>query len=733
VAKVRKQNPTEAEKPTESENDKLIARAKDLFERVQSYEGDQRIQELDDIRFVGMLEQWPEPIKRIREADATGARPCLVVDKVNQYKNQIVNNMRMNRPSIKVRPVDDIADPEVAEVLQGIVRHIEDESKADIAYDWAGEGAVTNGLGFFRVLTEYVGDTFNQEIRIARIPNRFSVYFDPNSREPDGSDATEVLVTEMVNKKKFEKEYPEAKNEGDWETTTGDNTNWTTDDEIRIAEYYHIEKVPANLYLTEDGNSVFEDEYLEAFQKDPEGTSPLVMEEDGKPKTRKGYKCKVHWCKLTAYDVLEKTTVPGKYIPIIPVIGIETIINGRRFLRGIVRGVKDAQRMYNYNRSIIAESLNLTVKAPFIGATGQFKSSGDKWAASNRVNYAFLEYDPVATNGQLAPPPQRQGFAGVPAGLVNDIQTSEHDIQSALGMYAANLGQDGEAKSGRALNAQQRQGDMATFHFPDNLSKSVRHCGRIIIGMIPEIYDTQRVVRILGDADSAEYAKIDPEMPEAKREERDDLGAVKKIYNLNVGKYDVSVSTGPSFATKRQEGAEFLTQIAQSSPDLMPIIGDLLFKSMDMPYAEEVAERLKKMMPPQLQDQPDGESPEVQQVKQQAQQIIDNLTQRIEAAEAAMAEADQEAKEIVAKAQDAETKNMLEAEKIRIDQYKAKTERYKVELDAALKAQAEINTEELEMVKKALAEIIMRIEPPDLQMDGQEPASAGFFTPETQQ
>ena len=728
MAKARKQNPTEAEKPTESENDKLIARAKDLFERVQSYEGDQRIQELDDIRFVGMLEQWPEPIKRIREADATGARPCLVVDKVNQYKNQIVNNMRMNRPSIKVRPVDDVADPEVAEVLQGIVRHIEDESKADIAYDWAGEGAVTNGLGFFRVLTEYVGDTFSQEIRIARIPNRFSVYFDPNSREPDGSDATEVLVTEMVNKKKFEKEYPEAKNEGNWETTTGDNTNWTTDDEIRIAEYYYIDKVPANIYLTEDGNSVFEDESLEAFQKDPEGTAPLVLDEDGKPKTRKGYKCKVRWAKLTAYDVLEKTTVPGKFIPIIPVIGIETIVNGRRFLRGIVRGVKDAQRMYNYNRSIIAESLNLTVKAPFIGATGQFKTSRDRWASSNRVNYAFLEYDPVTTNGQLAPPPQRQGFAGVPAGLVNDIQTSEHDIQSALGMYAANLGQDGEAKSGRALNAQQRQGDMATFHFPDNLSKSVRHCGRIIIGMIPEVYDTQRVVRILGEDDSAEYAKIDPELPEAKREERDEQGAIKKIYNLNVGKYDVTVTTGPSFATKRQEGAEFLTQIAQSSPNLMPIIGDLLFKSMDMPYAEEVAERLKKMMPPQLQEQPDGESPEVQQVKQQAQQIIQEYEQRIQAAEAAMQEAEVEAKELLNKANDAEGKRLYEMKKLEIDAFNAETNRLKVEYEAA----KDLQQERINQVEEAVAKLIELTAPPDLEETPQ-PASAGFLLPETPQ
>jgi hypothetical protein len=328
----------------------------------------------------------------------------------------------------------------------------------------------------------------------------------------------------------------------------------------------------------------------------------------------------------------------------------------------------------------------------------------------------------------LAPPPQRQGFAGVPAGLVNDIQTSEHDIQSALGMYAANLGQDGEAKSGRALNAQQRQGDMATFHFPDNLSKSVRHCGRIIIGMIPEIYDTQRVVRILGEDDSAEYAKIDPEMPEAKREERDDLGAVKKIYNLNVGKYDVSVSTGPSFATKRQEGAEFLTQIAQSSPDLMPIIGDLLFKSMDMPYAEEVAERLKKMMPPQLQDQPDGESPEVQQVKQQAQQIIQQYEQRIQAAEAAMQEAEVEAKELLNKANDAEGKRLYEMKKLEIDAFNAETQRLKVEYEAA----KDLQQERINQVEEAVAKLIELTAPPDLE-EVTEPASAGFFTPETQQ
>jgi hypothetical protein len=711
------------------EKNDLVERAKDLFRRVQDFEGTQRLEELDDIAFSGLLQQWPENIKKIREADPQGARPCLVVDKVNQYKNQIVNNMRMNRPSIKVRPVDDKGDPEVAEVLQGIVRHIEDASKADIAYDWAGEGAVTSGLGYFRVLNEYVGDTFDQDIRIARIPNRFSVYFDPDSMEPDGSDGIECLVTEMVNRKVFEKEYPKA-DPCNWETTTGDNIGWADKDQIRIGEYYYIEKTKDEILFLETGDSIFRSEY-EAKYPNPEEAPPVAVGKNGKLKIREGQRITVKWCKLTAADVLEETTVPGVFIPVIPVIGIETIVNGRRFLRGVVRGVKDPQRMYNYNRSIIAESLNLTVKAPYIGATGQFKTAGDRWAASNRVNFAYLEYDQVTSNGLQAPPPQRQSFAGIPAGLLADIETSEHDIQAALGMYQASIGQDGNAKSGKALNAQRQQGDMATFQFPDNLSKSVRHCGRIVIGMIPEIYDTARVVRILGEDGTPDYATIDPEATEPVQESRDDQGAIKKIYNLNVGKYDVTVTTGPSFSTKRQEGAEFLTQIAQTNPDLMPIIGDLLFKSIDMPYAEEVAERMKKMLPPQLQDQPDGSSPEVQQVKMQAQQAIEQLQQQLQAAESAMAEADQEAKELKDQAMTAEGKLAYDTKKLEVEWYQAETARLKVEYDAAAKLQ----DDRMQMIEDGLAKVIGIVAPddPPEQTETPEPAPAGFLLPEETQ
>lgn len=711
----------------------IVLQAQKFFERVTNAEADQRGEEIDDIRFVGLLEQWPENIRNLRESDPQGARPCLTVDKVNQYKNQIVNNIRQNRPGIKVRPIDDKGDPEVAEVLQGIINHIEDSSKADVAYDWAAEGAVTSGIGYFRILTEYVGETFEQDIRIARISNRFSCYADPDSRAPDGSDYKEFIITEMVRRDEFKRDYPDA-DPCQWDGSTGDNDNWVTETELRIAEYFYIEQVKDQLYLLEDGNSIYASKYAEKYADTAEpAEGESLAPQDPAPKIlkqRDALRKVVKWCKITGAEELESTTIPGEYIPVVPVIGIETIMDGKRYLRGIVRGVKDAQRMYNYNRSIIAESLNLTIKAPYIGATGQFKTAGSKWENANRVNYAYLEYDPVTTNGVMAPSPQRQGFAGVPTGLLQDIETSEHDIQSALGMYNSNIAQDGNAKSGRAISAQQQVGDMATFHFPDNQGRSIRQAGLIILGMIPSIYDTARIVRILGEDGSTDHAQIDPEAPQPVTKERDEMGAIKKIYNIGLGKYDVTITSGPSYASKRQEGADFLTQIVQTSPDLMPVVGDLLFKSMDMPYAEEIADRMKKMMPPQLQDQEGEDNPQVQQVKQQASQAIQQLQQQLQAAHQAMQQADEEAKQLEGKANTAQGQLDLNNKKLEIDAYNAETNRLKVELDAAQSMQA-FPPERLQMIEDAVAKLIDGMPQPET--DDNQPPTGGFLMPEQSQ
>lgn len=670
-------------KEISKEDQDLLAQAKKFFQRAEDAESKQREEELEDLKFVGLLDQWPDVIRKAREQDVTGSRPCLTVDKVNQYKNQIVNNMRMNTPSIKVRPVDDKGDEEVAEIYDGLLRHIQNKSHADDAYDWASEGGVDTGIGYFRVVTDYVGDSFEQEIGIAKVANRFSVYKDPDSTMVDGSDQMECIVTEYMRRDAFKKAYPDVVI-GDWQASTGDNDRWDTEHEVRIAEYFYIEETEETLFLFEDGNTVFESEYKEEY---------------GVPiKERKAKKRTVNWCKLCSGAVLSKGVFAGDFIPIIPVMGIVTVVDGKTYWRGIVRGAKDPQRMYNYNRSTIAESLSLTIKAPYIGAVGQFDTMGDRWASANNQNHAFLEYDVITTDeGVIVPAPQRQGFAGVPQGLMQDIQTSEHDIQAGMGMYQASIGQDSNAKSGKALNAQRQQGDMATFHFPDNLAKSIRHAGRIIVSIIPKYYDTQRVVRILGEDGEHDFVNIDPTQPEAFKQVPQDDGQKKSIYNLGVGKYDVTVTTGASFSSKREEGAEFITQLVQTSPDLMPIVGDLLFKVMDMPYADEISERMKKMLPPQLQEQPEGgESPEVQQVKAQASQIIQELQQQIDAANQAMQEAEQEAQALVAKAEAAETKAEnsqakneieaakleLEAKKVEIDEIRAETERLSLQKDA---------------------------------------------------
>lgn len=678
----------------------VVERAKKFYERAKAYEADQRNYELDDIRFVGLLEQWPAELKAIREGDPQGSRPCLVVDKVNQYVNQIVNSMRQNRPSIKARPVDDTADIKVAEIYQGIIRHIEDVSKADIAYDWAGEGAVKSGTGYFRILTEYVGDSFQQEIRIARIRNRFTVYYDPDAKEPDGSDAKEVLITMMIKREEYEALYPN-KELMQWSSSLGDS-DWYDKDHVRIAEYFYIDKKEETLFLLEDGNSIFKSDYEQKAldQSNP----PLTV-----IKERTGYRTIVKWCKVTGADELESTIIPGQFIPVIRVIGIETDIDGKLHTRGVVRGIKDPQRMYNYQRSTMVETLGLSSKAPWVAAAGQIEGFEGEWASSNRTNRAVLKYKPVSINGTLAPPPQRQGYAGVPAGLIQDMQTSEHDIQAALGMYQASVGQDSNAKSGRALNAQKTQGDMATFQFPDNLNRSVRHAGRVIMGMIPVVYDTAQIVRILGEDGTPDYVKIDPEQKEAVVEQQSLDGTIKKIYNLGVGKYDVTITTGAGYATKRQEAADFLTQVAQTNPNLMPVIGDLLFKSLDIPYADQIAERMKKTMPPELKDNAE-ESPEVTAIKQQADQVIKQLQQQLDIAEQTMLEANEEAKQMQLDANDKEGELLLKQRELEIKQYDAETKRLQVQLDA-MQNQESINIDEIEQIREAVAKLIDMVSP----------------------
>jgi len=596
--------------------DKLIEEALKRFDIAYEAEKTNRKMALEAIKFRS-LEQWPDQIKRDREADPDGARPTLVIDKTNQYLNQVKNDQRQNSPAIKIRPVDDKGDVRVAEVLQGIIRNIEDQSSSDLAYDTAFEHAIDGGFGYWRILTEYEDEkSFHQDIRIQRIRNRFNVYLDPDHQQPDGSDAKWGLIIEDMDRDEFKIQYPKA---DPCDFKAGDDTNngWVSKTTVRLAEYFRIVPKKETIYLLQDGTVVTEDEL--------ESEADIVDERETMTNV-------VKWSKITCNEELEKRDWEGKYIPIVEVIGNEIDVQGVRKLSGMIESGMDAQRMYNYAASQFVEMVSLAPKSPWISAAGQTANYAADWRDSNRKNLALLEYDPVEVNGNLAPPPMRQPMQGIPAGWQQMMQNMESGLQGAFGMYSASIGEPSNEKSGRAIIARQREGDVGSFHYVDNLARSIRHTGRILIDLIPKIYDTARIARILGEDGEPKMVKLDPEMDQAMRTETDEVSGkeIGEIFNLGIGRYDVSVNVGPSYSTKRQEEAESMVNIVTQAPSLMPVIGDLMFKSMDSPGSDEIAERLKKMLPPELKDEEGDENPEqMKQAIMAAQQDLQAKQQQV--------------------------------------------------------------------------------------------------------
>jgi hypothetical protein len=626
-----------------------------------------REDELDDLRFyAGSPDnqwQWPADVLATRGAvqgQTINARPCLTINKLPQHVHQITNDQRQNRPSVKVIPVDDDADVEVAEIFNGMIRHIEYISDADVAYDTACENQVAYGEGYIRILTEYCDDdTFDQDIKIARVRNSFSVYMDPLIQDPCGSDAKWCFITEDLSQEEYHRLFPNASPLSTLETLgVGDQnlSQWLNTDTIRIAEYFYIEyeKQTLNLY---PGN-------VTAFQGSPEDKQ--LRQIYGKPKkSRQADRKKIKWCKINGYEILEEQDWAGKHIPVARVIGNEYEVEGRIYISGLVRNAKDAQRMYNYWTSQEAEMLALAPKAPFIGYGGQFEGYETQWKTANTQNWPYLEVNPDVTDGQGAvlPLPQRAQPPMASSGLLQAKVGASEDIKSATGQYNASLGMTSNERSGRAILARQREGDVGTYHYQDNLARAVRYVGRQLVDLIPKIYDTQRIARIIGLDGETKMVKIDPMQAEPVRKIQNQQGIViEKIYNPSVGKYDVVVATGPGYATKRQEALEAMAQLLQGNPQLWTVAGDLFVKNMDWPGAQEMAKRFAKTIDPKLMGDAE-DNPALQAAQQQMQAMaaeLDQMHQMLQNVGKSMEAQDMERKDFEAqiKAYQAETQRI---------------------------------------------------------------------------
>lgn len=592
---------------------------------------DSREDELDDLRFrAGSPDnqwQWPADVLSTRgsvQGQAINARPCLTINKLPQHVLQVTNDQRQNRPSGKVIPADDKGDVAVAEIFDGIVRHVEYISDADVAYDTACDNQVTYGEGYIRILTEYCrDDSFDQDLKIGRIRNSFSVYMDPTIQDPCGADAQWCFIREDMPLEEYELNFPDAQPISTiMAQGVGDEglSNWLNNKTISIAEYFYYENKTEtlNLYM---GN-------MTAFAGTREDKA--FAEQFGKPvNSRSVVRKKVMWIKTNGYEVLEKREWAGKYIPVVRVVGNEFEVDGQIYISGLVRNAKDAQRMYNYWVSQEAEMLALAPKAPFIGYGGQFEGYEQQWKTANTTNWPYLEVNPDVTDmaGNSLPLPQRAPPPLPQAGLIQAKMGAADDIKGTTGQYDASLGMAGNEKSGKAILARERQGDVGTYHYVDNLARAIRHITRQLVDMIPKIYDTQRMARIVGLDGEVDMVEIDPNQDEAVKEIRDQNGGlIKKIYNPTVGTYDVMVTTGPGYMTKRQEALEAMSTILQSNPQLWSVAGDLFIKNMDWPGAQEMADRFKKILDPKVLAT-DEMTPELAAAKQQIQALTQELTQ----------------------------------------------------------------------------------------------------------
>ena len=629
VAAVGGNPPTK--KGDESDSDTLATMRSRLTMAISAL-SESREDELDDLKFyAGSPDnhwQWPADVLATRGAvqgQTINARPTLTINKLPQHVRQVTNDQRQNRPSGKVIPADDNADVEVAEIYQGMVRHIEYISDADVAIDTACENQVSYGEGYIRIITEYCDDdSFDQDIKIMRVRNSFSVYMDPTIQDPCGSDAKWCFITEDVTRDEYQRMFPDASPISSLENSgVGDQSLnvWINEDTVRIAEYYYVEYDKATLHLYPGNITAFEGS-AEAKQLKQMGVKPIRSREvDAK---------RVKWCKTNGYEFLDKRDWAGKWIPVIRVVGNEFEVDGRLYVSGLVRNAKDAQRMYNYWTSQEAEMLALAPKAPFIGYGGQFEGYEMQWKTANTQNWPYLEVNPDVTdgNGAVLPLPQRAAPPLPQTGLIQAKMGASDDIKSTTGQYDTSLGATSNERSGKAIMARERQSDTGTYHYVDNLARAVRHYTRQLVDLIPKIYDTQRVARIIGVDGETDMVKIDPTQQEPVKKIVDQQGIeIDKIYNPGVGKYDVVVTTGPSYMTKRQEALDAMGMILQSNPQLWQVAGDLFIKNMDWPGAQEMAERFARVIDPKVLGDGSDDSPELQQAKQQMQVMAQELDQ----------------------------------------------------------------------------------------------------------
>lgn len=559
------------------EKEALLKAGKDrLDEAVEGWSSNQEAAK-EDLEFQAG-KQWPDEIANERRLEE---RPMLTVNLLRPMLRKIIGDQRQNKVAIKMRPADSKTDKITARIYEGITRNIQYQSKAPRIYLSALEQALSCGFGFFRIITEYEKGGFDQEIRIESIPNQFSVFPDPKARKANFEDMRYCFITEVIDREDFREMYPDAQMN---DVETNETLQWWFKDTVRVAEYFYLEPTTRKLALLSDGQVVELTDEKRAYLE--ESGIGIVKERDEQFD-------KVMWLKMSGVEVLEgPIEFPSEYIPVIVVPGDEIRIENERMLRSIIRDSKDPQRMYNYWATMETELIALAPKSPFLVTPEEIEGHETMWAEANRKNRPYLLFN---AQSNASGRPQRQPQGDVPQAVVMARTNADREVKATSGIWESYLGEKSNEVSGKAILARAKSSDISIYIFIDNFLSGIEHAGRIIVGMIPRIYDTERAIRIMGDDDKDEFIEINKTFIDPE------TGEEVVINDLSVAKLDVVVEIGPSYQTQRQEAADSMMAFIQYAPNLMPLIADLVAENMDWPNVEKFVERLR---PPEPKPQP---------------------------------------------------------------------------------------------------------------------------------
>lgn len=563
--------------------DEIVKEAREALALSHDYDRDNRREAMEDLRFTAGF-QWSDAARAERRG-----RPMITINRSSQFLRQVSNPIRQNMPTIKVEPDGD-DQSQMAEIANGLLRRIQYNSSASHVYANAVEHMVACGIGWFRVVQDYLDDqSFDQEILIKRVFNPLSVYPDPSALEPDRSDMNWCIVSEMMPKSAFEKKYPGKKTDGMDAPGNAQgigSVTWGGGDYVRIGEYWRRKAVKKTLALLKNGQTV-------EMTGDGKKQIKQLIEMGVIVNTRESMGYTVEMSLLSGHEQLEETyECPCKWIPIIPVIGAEVPLDEGVYRHGLIRFQREPQQLHNYFMSVAAESLGQQPKTPYLVTQKQIEKYKGLWDNANKNATPYLPYDPDdkvpgGAPTRVAPPP-------LPSGLIQMAQMLADDMKATTGIYDAALGARSNETSGVAIGARVEQGNQATFHFVDNLEHSLEHLGRIIMDMVPKVYDTERTLKLRGEDDTDRSVTVNQQTMQYDGQPimHNDLQDMKF--------QSVRVVLGPSYASRRAEAVQGLLQLVQAMPEIGAVAGDIIAKNLPFDGAEQLGERLKALLPPQI-------------------------------------------------------------------------------------------------------------------------------------